>query len=219
MPNGNTLICTGTPGLFTEVDVDGNTVWKYISPVGSTGPVSQGVIPNLNNVFKIQRFEPDFPGFAGHQLIPGDPIELNPWPYDCSIVEDTIADISLKVFLEGSFINNEMSTSLNDNDLLPLSQPFNDLPWEYQGTESVMEMPNPDIVDWVLVDLRDAMSAQNALPSSAISRQAAFLLNNGSVVDMDGTSLLKFYNSIENDMFVTIWHRNHLGIISSFPDY
>jgi hypothetical protein len=59
------------------------------------------------------------------------------------------------------------------------------------------------------------VSAPFAYPSTTVTRQAAFLLNNGSIVDMDGTSLLKFYNSIENDMHVSIWHRNHLGIISS----
>ncbi|MCD4729063.1 MAG: aryl-sulfate sulfotransferase [Bacteroidales bacterium] len=217
LPNGNTLICTGTTGLFTEIDVDGNIVWRYISPAGSTGPVNQGVVPNLNNVFKIQRFGPDFSGFAGHQLIPGDPIELNPWPSDCLISEDTLAEIQLKAFLEGPFDNNEMSTSLNDQNLLPLLQPFNNYPWFYNGTEAVTEIPGMNIVDWVLVGFRDAESAPFASSSTTIDRQAAFVLKDGSLVNTDGTSLVRFYNSFENGLFISLWHRNHLGIISSNP--
>lgn len=217
LPNGNTLICSGKLGLFVEVDTDGNIIWKYINPVGNTGPVSQGQIPNLNNVFKITRFAPDFAGFAGQELIPGDPIELNPLPNDCSIIEDTIADISLKVFLEGPFNNSEMATSLNSQGILPETQPFVNSPWNYNGTETIKNVENTDIVDWLLIDLRDADNPVNAGSSSIICRQAALLLANGSVVDVDGSSMLKFYNSIVNEMYVSVWHRNHLGILSSNP--
>jgi len=217
LPNGNTLICRGKGGLFTEIDIDGNILWSYINPDGADGPVSQGDIIDGNNVFKVRRYGPGYNGFAGQELVPGDPVELNPWASDCTIIEDTIADLSFKVYLEGPFNNGEMTTNLNESDLLPLSHPFVEPPWNYSGTESVSEIPNIDIVDWVMVDLRDAVIEQDADPSTRMSRQAAFLLKDGSIVDLDGTTPLKFYNSIENSMFVTIWHRNHLGVISSSP--
>jgi len=93
MPNGNTLICSGNWGTFFEVTPAGEIVWLYINPVVSDGPIHQGEeIPEqphgngtFNMVFKIRRYAPDFPGFEGHDLTPGDPIELDPisadYPY------------------------------------------------------------------------------------------------------------------------------------------
>jgi hypothetical protein len=82
LPNGNTLICDGPHGTFFEVTPDTDIVWLYVNPVTEQGPLTQGdSIPQgpqgwSNNVFKISRYAPDFPGFAGHDLTPGDPIEL-----------------------------------------------------------------------------------------------------------------------------------------------
>ncbi len=217
LPNGNTLICTGISGSLTEVDTDGNIVWLYVNPTGKNGPVNQGVLPNLNDVFKVIRYSPDYAGLAGQPLVPGDPIELNPWTNDCDIMEDTIAAVNLKVFLEGPFSNPAMTTTINEAGYLPLSQPFHVTPWDYQGTESVPNIPNNSVVDWVLVDFRDAEMASAATASAIIFRQAAFLLADGSIVDVDGSSLLKFYNSFKQNIFVSVWHRNHLGVISSSP--
>ena len=62
----------------------------------------------------------------------------------------------LTILLEGPFNGIDMNTTFNDNGILPLNQPYNTAPWYYPGTESVASIPNPDIVDWVLVELRDA---------------------------------------------------------------
>jgi len=121
--------------------------------------------------------------------------------------------LNLTAFLEGPFDQTEMSTNLNS--LLPLSQPFNLSPWDYYGSEAVASIPNTDVVDWVLVELRDATNAISANVASRIARQAAFILKDGSIVDMDGSSPLSFNNSIDEDLFVVVWHKNHLGIMSA----
>jgi hypothetical protein len=84
LPNGNTLVDSGKDGTFFEVTPDGQTVWKYVNPVISTGPLSQGdVIPSAddgpgldNKVFKCRRYAPDYPGLAGRDLTPMGTIEL-----------------------------------------------------------------------------------------------------------------------------------------------
>jgi hypothetical protein len=48
-----------------------------------------------------------------------------------------------------------------------------------------------------------------------IAKQAAFLLNDGSVVGIDGSSILAFEHSVIQSLFVVIWHRNHIGVISA----
>ena len=79
-PNGNTLICDGPSGEFFEVTNDGEIVWLYINPVINTGPLRQGdpIPAQLNRVFRSYRYTPDYPGFIGKDLTPGDPIELDP---------------------------------------------------------------------------------------------------------------------------------------------
>ena len=79
-PNGNTLICDGPAGKFFEVTNEGEIVWLYINPVIASGPMRQGdPIPiGQNRVFRAYRYAPDYPGFIGKNLTPGDPIELDP---------------------------------------------------------------------------------------------------------------------------------------------
>ncbi|MCX6277622.1 MAG: SUMF1/EgtB/PvdO family nonheme iron enzyme [Bacteroidetes bacterium] len=84
-PNGNTLICEGGHGDFTEVTAAGVLVWKYICPVDDDGPLMQGeTLPvnpvrsdeTMNSVFRVYRYPTDFAAFAGKDMTPGDFIEL-----------------------------------------------------------------------------------------------------------------------------------------------
>jgi len=124
-------------------------------------------------------------------------------------------NLDLLVFLEGPFTVSEMGTSLNSEGLIPLLQPYNSAPWNYSGPESVVSIPNPNVVDWVLIELRDAANATSATSATRIARQAAFLLKDGSVVGTDGSSILQFNNTFTQQLFVIVWHRNHLGIMSA----
>ncbi len=125
--------------------------------------------------------------------------------------------VDLKVFLEGPFGETEMTNDLNVAGLLPLDQPYNIEPWYYNGIESVSAIPNPDIVDWVLIEYRDTTEAQYAIGTTSIGQQAAFVLNDGQIVGLDGSSILSFNHSVVQSLFVIIWHRNHLGVMSANP--
>jgi hypothetical protein len=126
--------------------------------------------------------------------------------------------MDLKVYLEGPFSTSEMTTYLNTQGFLPLNQPYNAGPWNYLGTESVASIPNTNVVDWILIELREtAGDASTATSSTMIGRQAAFLLKNGQVVSTNGSSLPLFSLTITNNLYVVIWHRNHLAIMSSVP--
>jgi len=126
--------------------------------------------------------------------------------------------MDVKAFLEGPFSGTEMLPFLNFFGFLPLQQPYSDNPWNYQGTEIVPGIPNPNIVDWVLVELRDTpYSADSATSSSVIEQKAAFLLRDGFVVDLDGSSILQFKASAKNNLYVVLYHRNHLDIMSAYP--
>ncbi|MCB0807326.1 MAG: hypothetical protein KDC05_16140 [Bacteroidales bacterium] len=125
-------------------------------------------------------------------------------------------DLDLLVYLEGPFNGNSMNTALNSKGFIPLLQPFNTAPWDYSGSESLVSVP-ANMVDWVLIEIRDAETAAEALPSSAVEIRAAILLNDGSVVEPDGSSSLQFSANIYHHPFVVVWHRNHLGVLSATP--
>ncbi len=138
------------------------------------------------------------------------------WFDDIELVYVVILD--MKVYLEGPYVSGgEMSTDLNPGDL-PLSQPYNVAPWNYNGTESVAAIPNSDVVDWVLIEIRDASTAATATSFSTVGKQAGFLLKDGSIVGLDGSSRIVFNDVIiQHNLFVVIHHRNHLDIMSGYP--
>lgn len=125
--------------------------------------------------------------------------------------------LDLKVLLEGPFTGTEMTNNLNNNGNIPLSQPYNMPPWNYFGGETVASIPNPDIVDWILIELRDTTQANYATDASVVKRLAAFVLKDGSVVDLGGYSLPTFNTTIDWSLFIVIRHRNHIDVMGAYP--
>jgi len=137
----------------------------------------------------------------------------------CSLIILSPGFFNLKVLLEGPSQGVQMNTSLNEGGYLPLSQPYNTAPWNYYGTETVTAIPDTGVVDWVLVELRDSPDASSAFSATTLKRQAAFVMNDGSVKSIDGISLIQFDTVLQYSLFVVIRHRNHLAIMSaSQPD-
>ncbi|MEO7044671.1 MAG: hypothetical protein ABI091_05140, partial [Ferruginibacter sp.] len=121
-------------------------------------------------------------------------------------------------FLRGAWNGiSAMNTTLNSDGIIPGDQPYNTTPFNYAGTESVGSIPNANVVDWVLVELRKPSSglAQDATSSTIIGRKAGFLLNNGNVVDLDGVTPISFDINKQGASFIVVRHRNHLGVISN----
>lgn len=84
LPNGNTIICSGTIGRFLEVTSAGEIVWEYICPVQQTGAIMQGDQPDadaaregetMNSVFRVYKYPVDYAAFIGKDLTPGDYVE------------------------------------------------------------------------------------------------------------------------------------------------
>jgi len=123
--------------------------------------------------------------------------------------------LDLKVYLGGAFTGGAMSTALYAWGFLPLGQPYNANPWNYAGTEAVAAIPSADVTDWVLIELRDAPTAAQATSATRIARQACFLKSNGYLCDLYGSSLVNFNLEVTNNLYVVVWHRNHLQIMTA----
>lgn len=126
--------------------------------------------------------------------------------------------LDIAVVLEGAYNGIDMNTTLNDNGVIPLTQPYNIPPWNYAGTESVVSMP-ADVVDWVLVELREtAGGPETAAAGTMIDQRALLLRNDGEIVDLNGIIEMKFDIATTTDnVYMVVWHRNHLGIMTPNP--
>ncbi|MBL7104731.1 MAG: hypothetical protein ISS18_10400 [Bacteroidales bacterium] len=143
-------------------------------------------------------------------------------PYDpeiivpCTLEVVSGTTVNLKAFLEGPYFGGTMTPWLNIWTVLPLTQPYNTSPWNYNGTESVGSIPNANVVDWILVELRETTGdASTATPATIIAKQAGFILKNGTIVNTNGASSMIFNEAISDNLYAVIWHRNHLGIMSA----
>jgi hypothetical protein len=87
LPNGNTIICSGTLGRFLEVTTTGEIVWEYFCPVEKTGIITQGNKPaadparvdeTMNSVFRVYKYPVDYAAFTGKSMVAGGFIEIYP---------------------------------------------------------------------------------------------------------------------------------------------
>jgi len=109
--------------------------------------------------------------------------------------------LNLTVFLQASYnsVSGQMSTDLNS--FLPTCQPFNDSPWNYNGTEILPSPLSPNVVDWVLVELRSD-------ETTLFERKAGLLYNDGHV-------RVSFTSSSPGGNYIVVWHRNHMPVMSA----
>jgi len=147
---------------------------------------------------------------AGNPRISNDTVDMGAYEFFQGI------ELDLKAFLEGPYNGSTMNTDLANSTNFPKYQPYNTPPWNYSGAEEVSAIPFDNIVDWILIEVRDTTDVSLANPESIVGRQAVFLLDDGSLVDINGTNI-KFGNPVEHQCYITIYHRNHLGIISAYP--
>jgi len=132
------------------------------------------------------------------------------------VSELSVITLNMKIFLEGPFNGVGMNNDLITNGALSSTQPYNTSPWNYEGNENHSLLINAEIVDWVLVELRETIGdASTATPDKMIHRQAALIKTDGSVVQPDGSSMLQFIGNIVQNLFVVIYHRNHLSVMSA----
>ena len=124
---------------------------------------------------------------------------------------DGLQTLDVRLLLEGPYAGGSMATALQADGFLPANQPYSAAPWNYDGDEAADLTSIPDVVDWVLLELRTAPDAAPA------ARRAALLLSDGSVVDLDGASPVAFADLPPGAYRVVVRHRNHLAVMSAEP--
>ncbi len=115
------------------------------------------------------------------------------------------ATLDLCVFLEATYDStaNKMTNLLETRNLLPLTQPYNQSPWNYLGTET-LEISN--VVDWLLVSFRTS-----PLKVDEIAQTAGLLQTDGCIYFPEGSGIPA--NST-TQLYTVLEHRNHIGIMT-----
>ncbi|MEZ5197111.1 MAG: hypothetical protein R2764_12095 [Bacteroidales bacterium] len=125
-------------------------------------------------------------------------------------------EVDMKVYLQGPYLGTGMIQFLNLFGFIPKEQPYSGSPWNYSGIDTVSQIPNTDIIDWVLVELRNSTDGlYGATENMRASRKAAFMNKNGFIVDTSGNNYLKMLVEDTTLLYPMIYHRNHLPIFSS----
>jgi peptidoglycan/xylan/chitin deacetylase (PgdA/CDA1 family) len=181
---------------------DGDNLSQYNVEVNQNSDVSLGTVTITNGQFALYTQKAEvvsgddgYVGWAFIKLIPR-PLLLN-----------------LKVFLEGPYGGSGlMSTTLNTNNLVPLgsNKAYPTTVYGYYTVSNLTSIPNSNIVDWVVIELRTGTGSE-----TKVAQRAVFLKRDGTIVDIDGSSPVTFTGLSEGDYYVVVRHRNHLAIMTA----
>ncbi|MCW5898017.1 MAG: DUF11 domain-containing protein [Flavobacteriales bacterium] len=182
--------------------------------------------------------EPRSHGFVGFRirprlpLLPGDEIEnianiyfdFNPpvitEPSVLTVVVPPLL-VDVHAFLGGPYDAGSMSMTdaLRTAGLLPLQEPYTALGYPHTGlggdestASALLAQGGAEaIVDWVLLELRDADD-----PAVVLASRSALICRDGRVVEVDGSIGVQFHVE-EGPYHAAIRHRNHLGCMTVAP--
>ncbi|MEM1094706.1 MAG: LamG-like jellyroll fold domain-containing protein [Bacteroidota bacterium] len=142
--------------------------------------------------------------------------------------------LSLKAFLQGAYDagGGAMRTTLASGGHLDsqTSHPYGAAPFGasgtgYTGTEAIATTDansnsrvdfyenSSTVVDWVYVQLRSG--SPSSPPMTVVDEAAGLLHANGTITHADGTSPLTFTRATGGSYHVTLYHRNHLAVMSA----
>jgi hypothetical protein len=192
---GNNKIFDGT-GAFTA-----NYCLAETALTGSHNIVGDPLFVNYGTQdYHLQESSPCID--AGSPNTPIDPdgtrADLGSFYYEQSL---TPAYTKIKIFLESLYDTD--SNTMTSNSSIPNTSPYSGL-----TLSALPSIDGSSIVDWVLIRLKSSMTG------NVIDSTDAFLLDDGSIVDVFGNESLPFWNIGRTGYFIEIHHRNHLDIIS-----
>ena len=215
-----------------DVTLNDNDPESGMLTVSTLVPPTNGTLVLDPNGTYVYQPNPDFTGNDQFVYLVCD--DGTPSACDSATVYLTILNASielqLKVMLQGALLgstDNLMRADLVDQNLVPLTQPYNaaDEPLyatrfthlhggDEVTTAAVLNSNSgtPDgIVDWVFVEFRDAADSVTVLRTLS-----ALVQRDGDIVDA-ATGGVVFVDSLPSQFFTVIKHRNHLGVMTAAP--
>src|SRR5690606_33094564 len=216
--------CGGTVSIFDPTWSSGDLFPIGITAIEYTAEDSEGNTGTCNFTIEVYILDADNDGVCdefdlctgpepGTTCDDGDPLT-----FDDVIGNDCICagtanyvDVAVIMLLDGPYdpLTDLMKDDLRANALSPPAHPFATAPFSHTGTETITsgilaDLGADAIVDWVLIELRDHTD-----PTMIVASRAALLQRDGDVVDLDGTSAVRFNDHAPGGYHVAVRHRNH----------
>ena len=202
-------VLANVPGFTGPNEYD-----KYASQVSTPVQLQAGVYYYVELLHK-QWFGEDHLALRWHlqgadtpQVIPGS--QLAPF-MECS------PGVQVRMLLQGAWSGQGMMRDdLRTAGVLPLEEPYTAMGLSVDepvpaDASLLLTTGSNAVVDWVLLELRDAVD-----PSTVLTRKAALLQRDGDVVAPDGFHRILF-DVAPGAYHLAIRHRNHLGAMTALP--
>lgn len=130
--------------------------------------------------------------------------------------------VSPRVYLGGAFsaASPTMGAVLRTLPRFPRVEPYSAMGYVHAGTgggemvspAAMLMTGNNAIVDWVVVELREAGGS-----GAVVASRAALVQRDGDVVAANGASPVAFYVPSGSAYRIAVRHRNHLGVMTATP--
>jgi hypothetical protein len=202
----------------TEMTNIGSKVYQITLPLGE-GALHEYKFINGNDFAGAEYVPGECGNFDGNREFVGPSVNTvlpTVCFNECVECTTSLFEFELSVMLEGPFNGIDMNTTLFDSEVLPENQPFNTVPWNYNGGEFLTAAPESGVVDWVYIQLRETDGdASTATPDKMVDHQAAILLSDGSIATPDGNPIIYFSGDFTENLYLLVYNRNHLAVMSS----
>ncbi|HMQ74943.1 MAG TPA: hypothetical protein PKE21_11740, partial [Flavobacteriales bacterium] len=176
--------------------------------VGTTGGSITATVP------------PGTPDGTGYRIrVVGSDPQITGTDNGADITIQNCVLVSVRAMLEGPYTSTTglMNDALRNLGTFPLVDPYPGLGYTHVGggndaaiDPAVLTITGNDaIVDWVLLELRDANT-----PATVVSSRSALIQRDGDVVEPDGVSPVRFPMPT-GSYHLAVRHRNHLGCMTA----
>lgn len=237
-PDVSIMSCTAPAGYVadntdcddTDPDVQGPSTWYADADGDGFGDPNNSILdcdmPSGYVGNALDCDDDEFTVFPGAACDDGDPLTyddvIEAYP-DCGCMGQLGITVEARAFLQGpySVFSGMMADDLRVAGLIPLTEPYTGLGYDPLGAApqsgatinaSVLDqtpIPLTDIVDWIILELRDASDG-----SIRVSTRYALVQRYGLIVDLDGVSPVRFA-APPGDYRVAVLHRNHKGLVTA----
>ncbi|MEZ5537549.1 MAG: CAP domain-containing protein [Thiolinea sp.] len=153
-----------------------------------------------------------------HYDPPGNYINQKPY-IEASTDPAVDLTVKIKVLLQGAYqAADNMMRATPAGWSVPLTEPYSSLGYNVSGTKQLNDgllsvSGSNAIVDWMLVELRDADD-----PSLILESKALLVQRDGDLVDpLSGGNSLVFADKVSGRYHLAVRHRNHLGVMTRQP--
>ncbi|MEZ4738058.1 MAG: pre-peptidase C-terminal domain-containing protein [Flavobacteriales bacterium] len=190
------------------------STWVDVNGLSGTSHLLSGLAADTDHDVQVRAVCQGAQGGTGSTSDYTSTTTFRTLPVPCEVAPPVL--LSVRLLLDGPYNDalGLMGDDLRAQGLLPLNEPYTGLGHALDAAASttapVLAVTGSNaIVDWVVVELRDA-----TLPSTIVEARAGLLQRDGDVVGTDGTSAMGFC-SPAGDYVVAVRHRNHLGVATA----